>query len=114
MKVILTGTIAAGFGIEQIIPDGHDALAEEIVIKHLANGKLAEAIEVDSPRALAKRAPKPDPAGTCFVCYGSGIGNGFSMYGPFADTEIASEFAEDNRDDDEEWEIFEATAAEAN
>lgn len=104
MKAILKGTIAEGFGIFAVIPDGE---AEDIVIRFLADGQLAEAVDVKDPLSLNKRWPAADPVGQYFVLFGQGIGNGFSMFGPFADREVAEVFGEQERDEDEEWEIFE-------
>ena len=38
-----------------------DEAAEDIVVAELANGKLCEAIDVQSPKSLSKQAPAPDP-----------------------------------------------------
>lgn len=104
MKAIMTGTIADGFGIARIVEDDK---AEDVVVRLMADGQIAEALEVEDPGSLDKRAPAAAPRGSHFVVYGKGIGNGFSMYGPFADDETAGEFAENNRRDDDEWELFE-------
>lgn len=104
MKAIMTGTIAGGFSIIRIIKDDE---ADDLVVRLMADGQIAEALEVADPSSLDKRAPAAAPCGSYFVVYGTGIGNGFSMYGPFADDETAGEFAENNRGDDDEWELFE-------
>lgn len=104
MKAIMIGTLAGGFGITRVVQDDE---AEDIVVRLMADGQLAEAMDVEEPGSLGKRAPAAAPCGSHFVVYGKGIGNGFSMYGPFADSDIAEEFAEDNRGDDDEWELFE-------
>lgn len=105
MKAIFIGTLAGGFGINAVV---EDAVAEDVIIAHLANGELAEAMEVQDPTILDKQAVKDD-SGTSFVVYGKSLGNGFEVYGPFADDGIAEEFAEQNRGDDDEWELFELT-----
>lgn len=102
MKTILTGSIAGGFTISAVVPDDQ---ADDIVIRLLADGRLAEAIDIKSPKSLSKRA-KEDAEGTHFVVYGKSLGTGFNMFGPFAESEYAEKFAEDNRGDDDEWEIF--------
>lgn len=103
MKAIFVGTLAGGFAIKAVV---EDEVAEDIVVAHLANGELAEALDVDHPANLDKGA-KQDKGGRHFVVYGTGLGNGFSVFGPFADSDVAEEFAEDNRSDDDEWELFE-------
>lgn len=104
MKAILTGTIAGGFGISMVVPDEQ---AEDLVIRLLAGGELAEAIDVQDPKSLHKRCPRADPEGEFLVVFGQGIGNGFSMFGPFGDREVAETFGERERSEDEEWEVFE-------
>lgn len=104
MKAIMTGTIAGGFGIIRIVEDDE---AEDVVARLIACGQMAEALDVEDPGSLNKCAPAAAPCGSHFVVYGKGIENGFSMYGPFADSETAEEFAEDNRSEDDEWELFE-------
>ena len=99
---IITGSIAGGFDIEHIATDS--AAAEEIVIKHLSEGHLAEAIEISLPRSRSKHA-KDYQSGEEFIVFGS-IGNGISIYGPFPDPESANDFAENTRGEDEEWEMF--------
>ncbi len=104
MKAILTGTIATGFIIFAVVPDGE---AEGIVVRFLNDGHLAEAVDVQDPQSLNSRWPEAAAAGQYFVVFGQGLGNGFSMYGPFADREDAEECGEAERDENEEWEIFE-------
>lgn len=103
MKAIMTGTIAGGFGITKVVQDDE---AEDAVVRLMADGQLAEAMDIENPKTLDKRAKGVDQKGSCFIVYGKGLGNGFSMYGPFKDSEYAEEFAEDNLSEDEEWEIF--------
>lgn len=105
MKAIFIGSLAAGFRINAIV---EDATAEDVVVAHLANGNLAEALDVQDPATVDDRAKK-DESGTSFIVYGKGLGNGFTVYGPFADDDAAEEFAEQNRGDDNEWELFELT-----
>jgi len=103
MKALFTGTISGGFSILRVYKNNE--VAEDAAIKIMADGTLAEAVEVESPRALDKKATESE-TGENFVVYGKGIGNGFSVYGPFDDGDYAEEFAEDNRSDDDEWELF--------
>jgi len=102
MKAILTGTIAGGFGIAAVVPDEQ---AEDIVLRLMADGKLAEAMDIEDPTTLDKRATG-DANGDHFIVFGKGIGNAFLMVGPFADEETAEEFGEAHRADDDEWELF--------
>lgn len=103
MKAIFTGKLEDGFALKQVVRDEE---AEDLVIRLMANGVLAEALEVQDPSVLDKRV-MGDPDGEHFVVYGQGLGNGFSVFGPFADSDEAHDFAEDNRDEGEEWELFE-------
>lgn len=104
MKAIFLGSLAEGFSIHSVVAD---EAADDITAAFLANGQIAEAIEVGLPSSLDKNAQQ-DETGVDFVVYGTGLGNGFSVYGPFADSDEAEEFAENNRSDDDEWELFEA------
>lgn len=106
MKAIFTGTIEGGFSISAIT--NVDAVAEDIVIKHLANGQLAEAIEVYSPSTLVKNYNNCD-SGLNFISYGTGFSSGIMLVGPFQEYDVATEFAEQERDSDE-WEIFTITS----
>lgn len=105
-QAIFTGSIADGFSIERIVDDAETA--QNFVIAHLANGKLAEAIEIQPPSTKSKREKDYDN-GIDFVVFGSGISNGFTMFGPFPDWETANEFGEAHRGEDEEWEHFQTT-----
>lgn len=107
MKAIFIGTLADGFSINAVI---EDAAAEEVVIAHLANGTIAEAMDVRNPATMDKGTVK-DAFGAAFIVYGKGLRNGFEVYGPFADDNVAEEFAEKNRREDDEWELFESTQA---
>jgi len=110
MKEIFVGTLAGGFGIKSVV---EDEAAEAVVVACLANGQLAEALDVDDPLDMDKHA-EVDEAGLHFIVYGKGLGNGFTVYGPFADNEIAMEFGEENRGEDEEWELFEVNEQPSN
>lgn len=102
MKAIFTGTLAQGFDISAVVDD---SLADAAVNSCMANGQLAEALEIEDPTTMDGRA-KVDPDGNAFIVYGTGIGNSFSVWGPFANDEDAEEFGEKNRADDDEWELF--------
>ncbi len=108
-QAILTGSIAEGFSIEKIVADTETA--ETVVVAHLANGKLAEAIEIQLPSSLNKREKDYD-YGMDFVVFGSGIGNGFSMFGPFPDWESAHDFGEMHRAEGE-WENLQFDASDS-
>jgi hypothetical protein len=103
MKAIMTGTISAGFGVERLLDD---RAAPAAVAFHLAAGLLAEAVTVHSPKELDKREPKPDSTGTVIVGFFAGVSGGCTLFGPFGSMDIAEEFAENHRDDCEEWAVF--------
>jgi hypothetical protein len=109
MKAIFTGTIAGGFGIKAVVQD--DNSAEDMVIALLANGELAEAMNVQDPATLNHPYQKDD-SGSYFVVYGKSLGNGFEVFGPFADQDTAEECGEDNRGEDDEWELFQFVTSE--
>lgn len=102
-KLLLVGSITQGFEIKSVETDA--ATAEHKVIALMAEGKMAEAVDVEDPKSLQPSA-KVDPDGDFFVVYGKGLRDGFTVYGPFEDFEPAERFAERNRRADEEWEIF--------
>ena len=106
MKAVFTGSIAAGFGLVRVL---EEVEAKKFVATRLAEGILAEAIDIDDPQILSKRY-KAVEGGNHFVVYGKGLGNSFSVFGPFDDEDVAEEFAEANRSDDDEWELFELPA----
>ena len=103
MKAILIGTFSGGFGIKSVVPDEK---AEDVVVAILANGDLAEAVDITDPSEISKKV-NGVPGGTIFVGYATGVANGLSIVGPFDDHDVAEQFAEDNRDEEEEWAIFE-------
>lgn len=100
---ILMGSIAEGFCIEQIA--GDLGTAQSIVAAHLASGRIAEAIEVQRPSSLHERE-KNHGSGDQYVVFGSALGSGFTLYGPFPDQDQAEDFGERRRGEDEEWELF--------
>ena len=102
MQAIFTGTLASGFKIMAVAADG---AAEGIVIARLANGDLTEAIDVQSPESLDQRA-RADQEGEHFVVFGKGLQSGFAVYGPFGDEDVAEQFAERCRPEDDEWQTF--------
>lgn len=101
MKAIFSGSLAAGFGIQEVVEDG-DAAA--IVMAVLAKGQLAEALEIQCPRVLNLRAV-PSFEGTNYVVFGTGLGNTFEIFGPFQNATKAEEFGE-LCGEDSEWELF--------
>lgn len=102
MKAIVVGTFSGGISIQSVVAD---ELAEDIVVAILADGKLAEAIDIVDPAKVKKNA-KVAPGGSIFIGYASGVANGLSIVGPFGDNDYAETFAEENRDE-EEWTILE-------
>lgn len=103
MKAIFTGSLKDGFCLEAIVPDEQ---AENLVVANMANGLLCEAIDVQDP-ATAERPFRAEPEGKAYVVFGSGLGNGFEVFGPFdQDGDSLNDFAEANRGDDCEWEQF--------
>ena len=104
LKAILVGTIAGGFSIQQVVNDADQAAA--IVIALLADGKMAEAIDVLLPSSLSKKESDFEQ-GSQFIVFYSGLGNPCTMYGPFPDEDdYAQEFGERHRSEGEEWELF--------
>lgn len=102
MKAIFHGSISGGFSICSL---EHDLDAPKAVAEHLASGVMAEAVTVEDPSTLDKSAVAGQN-GLEFVVYGKSLGGGFQVYGPFGDHDDAETFAEDNRSQDDEWEIF--------
>lgn len=101
-KAIFVGSIATGFGIRAIANESDSIrLAKELI----TDGVYAEIFDIKSPSLLDKKF-KPFTGGINFIVFGSGLGNGFELYGPFEDIDIAEQFAEDNRSDSDEWESF--------
>jgi hypothetical protein len=104
MKAIMTGLLEEGLIIHDVVRGNE---ADEIVIRLRAEGKPADTLSVYDPATLQKGLEEFDPDGKSFVVYGKGLANGFQMYGPFTERDDADEFAEENRDSDADWEIFE-------
>jgi hypothetical protein len=103
MKAIFIGTLVDGFELSEVVDN---TKAEDIVIAHLANGKLAEALDVQDPSSLDKSVSS-DPNGNNFVVYGYGLGGGHSVYGPFAGDFEAEEFAKKTKNEGDDCDIFE-------
>ncbi len=103
MKAIFVGTLSVGFEIKAVI---NDASLPVDIDKFLSNGHLVEAVEVKDPSSADDPYPSAE-SGVAFVVYGS-FGNGIKVFGPFEDSDIAQDFAEANRPDDDEYEIFQA------
>ena len=105
MKAIFTGTVAGGFGIDAVV---EDAAAEDIVIAHLADGRLAEAIDINDPEKSGSLF-LPVEGGKHFVGYGKNVGDGVQLVGPFATNDIARAYAEKHEIDDD-WALFESNS----
>lgn len=101
-KAIFAGSLADGLRIHQVVDN--EQAAQDIVTAILANGQIAEAIELQPPSSLAKNGNDCE-AGDDFVVFHTGIGNGIQLYGPFEDEDAAFKFGESYRGDDE-WEHF--------
>lgn len=102
MKAIFSGTLASGFGIQDVVEDQE---AAAIVAASMAKGVLAEALDIQSPKALNPQAVPPF-VGTNYLVFGSGLGNAFEVFGPFPSEMKAEEFGENYRGDDGDWEAF--------
>lgn len=102
---VFVGSLAEGFRIAAI--EGGADRAESAVVARLADGQLAERVEVYKPSSLDGRNEDHEE-GDLYVGFTSGLSGGLSLYGPFPGHGLANEFAEANRDDGEEWEVFEA------
>lgn len=104
MKAVFAGTIAGGFSIVGVV---NAKAANALVVDSLARGELAEAIEICDP-GLKDGSYALDESGNHFAVIGTGRGNSICVYGPFSEYDIAEQFAERNRDD-QEWELFQST-----
>lgn len=93
-KAILIGTIADGFRLDRVVNDAE--AAEDLVVANLANGTLAEAIDVQRPSSLSKNA-RDCESGEDYVAFGSGLGDGLEFYGPFENSDAACAFGESCR-----------------
>jgi hypothetical protein len=102
MKAIFTGTLAAGFGIQEVVVD---EAATVIVAASLAKGELAEALGIQSPKSLNQQAVPPFE-GINYVVFGTGLGNGFEVFGPFPSVTKAETFGENYCGDGGKWEVF--------
>lgn len=100
MKAIFTGSLADGFTLTEVVVD---ADGENIVVAHLANGLLAEALEIQDPASRDGKFERAR-AGQCLIIFGDSIGSGFEVFGPF-DEDVADDFAETNRPEDGEWSL---------
>ncbi len=104
MKVIMVGTLADGFGIHSVVPADQ---AIDVIAHLTADGKTVDSLDLEDPKSLDKRAKGGSEDGRHYVVYGKGLGNGFNIYGPFVDDNFACDFGEENRGEDDEWEVFE-------
>lgn len=108
MKLILVGTLAGGFAAAAVMRAAEEAKA--FVAAKLANGELAEALDIEDPATRDKRVRRDDD-GSYVIVFGEGLQGGFAAFGPFADQDIAEEFGEAHRPEDEEWQCFEVETA---
>lgn len=106
-KAILVGSISDGFRIEQTTDDPDSA--EQIVIGHLLNGRLAEAVEIRRPSTAPKKGDDHE-YGTDFVAFSTSLGSGFTIFGPFPDNHAAQAFAEQNEEEGS-WDILQSDMA---
>ena len=106
---VIVGSLKDGFSIASI-EQGQDA-AEELVVKHLADGRLAEWVEVQAPSSV-KEDYTDDETGEHFVMLDSGFGEGLILFGPFHHPEDAHQFG-GNESDDQDWSIWTWAAPDA-
>lgn len=103
MKAIFKGTLADGLALVNVVEDDVAAVA---FAEAEESGKTVGMLDVGDPSTIDKGAIGVDPNGTAFVVYDQGLGNGYQVFGPFENDDVAQQFAEKNRDEDDEWEIF--------
>lgn len=101
---VLTGSIADGFSIA-LIEDTPQA-AEAAVVNALADGKLAEWLEVQAPMAAGQDVSSE---GNIYLALDNGFGEGMTLYGSFEHAEDAEKFGTDECDDND-WSIWIARA----
>jgi hypothetical protein len=102
---VISGSIAKGFALTQITEDA--PAAQKAVTDLLAQGKLAECVEIQKPSAVSENKRQKDFAqGEDYVLFSSGYRCGVTLVGPFPDYETAEEFGEANRSYVEEYELW--------
>lgn len=106
---VIVGSLKDGFSIARI-EQGQDA-EEESVVKHLADGRLAEWVEVRAPSSV-KEAYTDDETGENFLMLDSGFGEGLTLFGPFHQSEDAEQFGE-NECADQDWSLWTWTVPDA-
>jgi len=104
MKAILVGSIVDGFKLVQICTDAEQA--EGAVIAHLANGCLAESMDVFDPTSIDPDSTR-DMGGKLLVLFDQGLSQGATFYGPFASQEAAQQFGASSVSTGEDWSVFE-------
>lgn len=111
MKAVMTGLISSGFRILEIHND--DEAAEKTVVAMLADGKLAEAIEIEHPSSLDKSIIKPEhgEGGRFFIGFSPDVCSGVELYGPFNNEYAAEDFGDRYCGEDSEWALFELEEA---
>lgn len=102
MKAIFAGGIEIGFSLELVV---EDAKAAEAVKLQMICGSLAEAVSVLDPSQISVSNVKATPGGEYFVSFGKCLGGGFKVYGPFGDYDVAENFGEKYRNEDDEYEV---------
>lgn len=104
---LLVGSLSGGFIVQSILAESE---SEDAVVRLLADGKLAEAVEITDPGQAADRKAaefEADPHGHVVVIFGS-LSSGVEAYGPFSDSGTAVEFADAYRETwDTQYEVFE-------
>lgn len=103
-KAIFVGTLAGGFDLVGIASNGDDL--DQMINDAQRPGQHAEALEIKSPKDRLSRHREYEE-GSDYILFGSATG-GVEIFGPFPDTEIANDFAERARHEDEEWELHSA------
>ena len=105
LVAVLTGSVATGFGIAQIVDIEVEREWADTTL--YAKVSTAEFVEIKSPKELDKKQDHPLESDSVFVGFSSGYGSGLELHGPFpADGIDAENFGEAHRADGAEWEIW--------
>lgn len=97
MKAILEGTFETGFSVVAVCAEAKPPEIGE-------DGRLIVTMAIDDPASL--QSNWTDQGGARLLAFDAGLGNGFSIYGPFASDDAAEAFGEEHRGEGDEWEIF--------
>lgn len=103
MNVIFVGTLTDGFCIHSVV---HDAETEDAVFALNANGQMTQVVELFNPFEHGMSVEQ-DFAGCFYVVFVMSIMSGIVVHGPFNDRVVSLEYAEETRDEGEQYEIVE-------